>query len=185
MKPLADKFNLTYDAFGSRISEEGASASGSLTLSDAFAGGLEPAPVTPTGKDAAPYRLLSGTIKAAYNSHRSLTGSDTITVVPSMMSGNTGKVISCSWPLVTTTFLDTQFYWKLSPHIFRYGHLNEDKNSKDDPLGGIHTVNECKCVVCYLVPLDKRHTAINIDAFLEMIRFFATLILNADESITM
>ena len=95
MKPLADKFNLTYDAFGSRISEEGASASGSLKLSDAFAGGLEPAPVTPTGKDAAPYRLLSGTIKAAYNSHRSLTGSDTITVVPSMMSGNTGKVISC------------------------------------------------------------------------------------------
>lgn len=150
MKPLADKFNLTYNAFGSRISEEGASASGSLTLSDAFAGGLEPAPVTPTGKDAAPYRLLSGTIKAAYNSHRSLTGSDTITVVPSMMSGNTGKVFSWPcWPLVTT-FLDTLFYWKLSPHIFRYGHQNEDKNSKDDPLGGIHTVNECKCVARYI-----------------------------------
>lgn len=153
LKPLADKFNLTYNAFGSRISEEGASASGSLTLSGAFAGGLEPAPVTPTGKDAAPYRLLSGTIKAAYNSHRSLTGSDTITVVPSMMSGNT----------------DTRFYWKLSAHIFRYGHLNGDKNSKDHPLGNIHTVNE----------------SINIDAFLEMIRFFATLILNSDESITM
>ena len=149
MKPLADKFNLTYDAFGSRISEEGVSASGSLTLSDAFVRGLEPAPVTPTGKDAAPYRLLSGTIKAVYNSHRSLTGSDTITVVPSMMSGNTGKVIPYLLASSDHHFLDTRFYWKLSPHIFRYGH-NEDTNSKDDPLGGIHTVNECKCVASYI-----------------------------------
>ncbi|TFK31147.1 hypothetical protein BDQ12DRAFT_694504 [Crucibulum laeve] len=148
LKSLASKFNLTYNAFGSRISEEGASSSGSLTLSDAFHLGLEPAPVTPTGKDAAPYQLLSGTIKATYNSHRSLVGRDTINVAPGMMSGNT----------------DTRYYWDLSSHIFRYNHHNSGKNS--NALGGIHTVNEF----------------IEIDSFLEMIRFFATLILNADES---
>lgn len=97
LKSLGGKFNLTYSAFGSLISEEGAPASGSLTLSDAFHGGLEPAPITPTGKDASPYQLLSGTIKATYNVHRSLSGlDDSIIVAPSMMSGNTGTYLSSS-----------------------------------------------------------------------------------------
>jgi Gly-Xaa carboxypeptidase len=148
LKSLGDKFNLTYNAFGSRISEEGAPASGSLTLSDAFHGGLEPAPITPTGKDAAPYQLLSGTIQATYNAHRAFQNADSVIVAPSMMSGNT----------------DTRFYWNLSPHIFRYNHHNA--GSAKNPLGGIHTVNEFA----------------EIDAFLEMIRFFTTLILNTDES---
>lgn len=87
---------MTYNAFGSRISEDGAPASGSLTLSDAYNGGLEPAPITPTGKDAAPYQLLSGTIKATYNAHRSLSDKDeSIIVAPGMMSGNTG-ILSAS-----------------------------------------------------------------------------------------
>lgn len=91
LKKLGEKFNLTYTAFGSRISQEGAPASGSLTLSDAYNGSLEPAPVTPTGADAAPYQLLSGTIKATYNAHRSIqTPESEIIVAPSMMSGNTG-----------------------------------------------------------------------------------------------
>jgi Gly-Xaa carboxypeptidase len=82
---------LTYNAFGRRISEEGAPASGSLTLSDAYNGGLEPAPITPTGKDAAPYQLLSGTIKATYNVHRSLLDNDeSVIVTPGILSGNTG-----------------------------------------------------------------------------------------------
>ncbi|KDR80513.1 hypothetical protein GALMADRAFT_60610 [Galerina marginata CBS 339.88] len=148
LKSLGGRFNLSYSAFGSRISEEGAPASGSLTLSDAFNGGLEPAPVTPTGANAAPYHLLSGTIKATYNAHRALRDADSVIVAPSMMSGNT----------------DTRFYWKLSPHIFRYNHQNA--GSSENPLGGIHTVNE----------------SADIDTFLEMIRFFTTLILNADES---
>ena len=87
---LAKHFNLTFHAFGTRISGEGAPSSGSLTLSDAFRSAHEPAPATPTGKNAAPYQFLSGTIKAAYNSHRSLRGSDTIIVSPGMPSGNTG-----------------------------------------------------------------------------------------------
>ncbi|KAF8627116.1 hypothetical protein AX17_006376, partial [Amanita inopinata Kibby_2008] len=88
LEKLASHFNLTYNAFGSSITE-GAPSSGTLTLTDAFLAGLEPAPVTPTGQDAAPYQLLSGTIKAAYNSHRALKGSNNIHVAPGMMTGNT------------------------------------------------------------------------------------------------
>ncbi|PPQ67706.1 hypothetical protein CVT24_002762 [Panaeolus cyanescens] len=152
LKRLAKDFNLTYTAFGERFTEGDAPASGTLTLTDAFGGGsIEPAPITPTGKDAAPYQLLSGTIKATFNAHRSLNVTDSIIVAPSIMSGNT----------------DTRYYWDLSPHIFRYNHQNSG-NSKN-PLGGIHTVNENA----------------NIDSFLEMIRFFTTLILNSDESQTL
>ena len=126
MKHLAKTFNLTYSAFGTQVSEEGAPASGTLTLSDASQDGLEPAPITPTGPDAAPYQLLSGTIKATYNAHRSIDDPDSIIVAPGIMSGNT----------------DTRFYWKLSQHIFRYNHYNA---AGENPLSGVHTVNECTC----------------------------------------
>ena len=94
VESLAKQFNLTYYAFGTRISEEGVPTSGTLTLSDAFRSAHEPAPVTPTDRNAGPYQFLSGTIKAAYNSHRSLQGSDTIVVAPGMPSGNTGVWVS-------------------------------------------------------------------------------------------
>jgi Gly-Xaa carboxypeptidase len=127
---LAKTFNLTYSAFGARISEEGAPASGTLILSNAFDDGLEPAPITPTGADAAPYQLLSGTIKATYNTHRSIVDdADSVIVAPSIMSGNT----------------DTRFYWKLSQHIFRYNHHNA---AGKDPVSGIHTINECTLIFC-------------------------------------
>ena len=129
LKHLAKKFNLTYSAFGGQISEEGAPASGTLTLSNAFRNGLEPAPITPTGADAAPYQLLSGTIKATYNAHRSINDANSIIVAPSIMSGNT----------------DTRFYWKLSPHIFRYNHHNSVGRSV---VSGLHTVNECTSMFC-------------------------------------
>jgi Gly-Xaa carboxypeptidase len=147
LKHPAGTFNLTFSAFGTLVSEEGVPASGTLTLSDAFQVGLEPAPITPTGADAAPYQLLSGTIKATYNAHRSNDTTDSVIVAPGIMSGNT----------------DTRFYWNLSPHIFRYNHHNA---AGKNPLSGVHTVNEFT----------------NVDAFLEMIRFFSTLILNADEA---
>ena len=124
MKHLARTFNLTYSAFGIQISEEGAPASGTLTLSEAFQIGFEPAPITPTGVDAAPYQLLSGTIKATYNAHRSINDTDSVIVAPGLMTGNT----------------DTRFYWKLSRHIFRYNHDNIDEKN---PRSGIHGVNEC------------------------------------------
>ncbi|KAJ6621352.1 hypothetical protein B0H10DRAFT_2163162 [Mycena sp. CBHHK59/15] len=149
LKSLAHKFNLTYNAFGVAMSEEGAPAIGTLTLKDAYGTSLEPAPVSPISGDAsAPYQLLSGTIKATYNAHRSLTASDAISVAPGMSTGNT----------------DTRYYWKLSRSIFRYNHKNSIGTK--DRLSGVHTVNE----------------SMGVDALLEMIRFFTTLILNADES---
>ncbi|KAJ7825060.1 hypothetical protein B0H14DRAFT_3110832 [Mycena olivaceomarginata] len=62
-------------------------------------------------------------------------------------------------PGVMTANTDTRFTWELSKHIFRYGHGSEG-------LGNIHTVDE----------------HIKADAFVEMITFFTTLILNADEA---
>ncbi|KAF4569828.1 hypothetical protein EYR40_008808 [Pleurotus pulmonarius] len=150
LKSLSKKFNLTYTSFGAELSEKDVPSSGTLTLSDAWGTALEPAPITPTGQDAAPYALLAGTIKSTFNSHRSLQG-DNIAMSPGIMSGNT----------------DTRYYWKLSDHIFRYNHHNQGNSS--NVLGGVHTVNE----------------SLDVDAFLEMIRFFTTLILNADESVTL
>ncbi|KAH9962677.1 carboxypeptidase S [Russula dissimulans] len=150
LRHLAKEFNLTFTAFGSAISgdsEDGASAR-TLTLADAWGTALEPAPVTPTGKDSAPWQLLSGTIKATYNAHRSSEGADNIFVSPGIMTGNT----------------DTRYYWNLTRHIVRYNHQNGG-NSRALP-NNIHTVNE----------------HIRADNFVEVIRFFTTLILNADES---
>ncbi|KIK37885.1 hypothetical protein CY34DRAFT_15390 [Suillus luteus UH-Slu-Lm8-n1] len=145
---LASQFNLSYTAFGARITDADAPAFGTLTLSEAYTHGLEPAPVSPTGHDAVPYQLLSGTIRAAYNSHRGLSNDDSLIISPGIMSGNT----------------DTRYYWKLTEHIFRYGHTDGARGGSI--ISGVHTVNE----------------AIKISNFVEMIRFFTTLILNVDES---
>ncbi|TBU60979.1 carboxypeptidase S [Dichomitus squalens] len=145
LKQLAHQFNLSYTAFGSQLTEEGAPAYGTLTLSDAWGTALAPAPISPI--DAPEYALLSGTIKATYNAHRSLTGDENIVVAPGIMSGNT----------------DTRYYWALTPHIYRYNHHNGGNTT--GIASGVHTINE------FLVA----------DAFYEQIRFFTTLILNADE----
>ncbi|KAG6809472.1 hypothetical protein H0H92_016114 [Tricholoma furcatifolium] len=145
LRGLAEKFNLTYTAFGKLISAEDAPSSGTLTLSDAYGDALNPAPVTPTSADAMPWKLLSGSIKATFSSHRSAKNKQDIIVSPGMSSGNT----------------DTRFYWDLTPHIFRYNHIPES-----DGPSGVHTVNE----------------HIKIDDFVEIIRFFTTLILNTDEA---
>ncbi|THU91182.1 carboxypeptidase S [Dendrothele bispora CBS 962.96] len=154
--PLAEHFNLTYDAFGQTLGPSSTCPSaGTLRLTSG--GGLNPAPVTPImWGQAAPYEFLSGTIKGVYRAHRSLTeGAENvlnkqldIIVAPGMPTGNT----------------DTKYYWKLTPHIFRYNHHNQgsDKNA----LSGAHTVNE----------------HVTAESLLETINFFVTLILNADES---
>ncbi|KAJ7291940.1 hypothetical protein C8J57DRAFT_1274231 [Mycena rebaudengoi] len=144
---LASKFNLSVTAYGKKLTDYSTSA-GSLTFSALQT--LEPAPITPTGADVAPYQLLSGTIQSAFKTHRSLknAGDDTpIFVTPGMMSGNT----------------DTQYNWPLSKHIYRYGH---DNYLGGIGLGNVHTVNE----------------HISADAFVEMITFSTTLILNMDEA---
>lgn len=91
LKSLAREHNLSYTAFGVDMDvDTNGPSCGTVTLSKAFESGLEPAPITPTGGDGVPYRLLSGSIKAAYNSHRGVSGDDHIIVSPGMMSGNTG-----------------------------------------------------------------------------------------------
>ena len=95
LKHLAKEFNLTYTAFGSAISTDVGSTAGALTLTDAWGTALEPAPITPTGEDSAPWQLLSGTIKATFNAHRNLDGVDNIFVSPGIMSGNTGVYLPC------------------------------------------------------------------------------------------
>ncbi|KAH9000506.1 carboxypeptidase S [Lactarius akahatsu] len=144
LKHLANEFNLSFTAFGLDVTPDGAPSAGKLTLTEAWESGLEPAPVTPTDEDSAPWQLLSGTIKATYNAHRGLEGADNIFVSPGVMSGNT----------------DTRYYWKLTPHIVRYNHKSKMDNNAP------HTVNE----------------HIRAESFVEMIRFFTTLILNVDEA---
>ncbi|KAI0251446.1 carboxypeptidase S [Lactifluus subvellereus] len=145
LKDLANEFNLSFTAFGSVIFPEDESTEGTLTLTDAYGTALEPAPVTPTDEDSAPWQLLSGTIKATYNAQRGLEG-DNVVVSPGILGGNT----------------DTRHYWKLTPHIVRYGHIDAGT------AHGVHTVNE----------------HIRARSFVEMIRFFTTLILNVDETTT-
>ena len=69
LNDLAKRFNLTFDAFGKEII--GGAAQGKLTLGDYANSALPPAPVTvTTGEEAEAYRLLSGTIKAAFGSYQ-------------------------------------------------------------------------------------------------------------------
>ena len=103
LKHLAKEFNLTYTAFGSAISTNDGPTAGTLTLTEAWGTPLEPAPVTPTDEDSAPWRLLSGTIKATFNAHRGLDGENNIFVSPGIMSGNTG---GCTRPVCGQSKVD-------------------------------------------------------------------------------
>jgi Gly-Xaa carboxypeptidase len=99
LSKLAHKFNLSVTAFGDEITPSGAPAFGKLTIEDAWGASLEPAPITPTGADAVPYRILSGTIRATYDSHREVAGKKNekdIIISPGIMSGNTGMCSSSS-----------------------------------------------------------------------------------------
>lgn len=88
--PLATRFNLTFSAFGVNISEGN---KGHITLSTQHP--LDSAPLTPV--EGAAYKVLSGTIKAAFNAHRSFTGNDSeIVVIPGVPSANTGEDRSAS-----------------------------------------------------------------------------------------
>ncbi|CAK5268850.1 unnamed protein product [Mycena citricolor] len=64
---------------------------------------------------------------------------------------------------------DTSFYWTLSPNIFRYGHGNSAGLAQEQMRENLHTVDE----------------SLNADDFVEMIRFFVTLMLSADESLAL
>ncbi|KAJ7115872.1 hypothetical protein C8R44DRAFT_216220 [Mycena epipterygia] len=142
VSPIAAEFNMSLHAFG-RSPAQDAVQKNLITLTDAFGTALEPSPVTPV--NGGPYELLAGTIKA--------------TLETSERYNSTGVIISPSLGLGNT---DTQFYWNLTRHIFRYSHYGDS----DDYYNGLHTVNE----------------AVRGEAVVEHVRFFTTFILNSDET---
>jgi Gly-Xaa carboxypeptidase len=89
LKDLANEFNFSFTAFGLAIIPEDESTERALTLTDAYGTAWEPAPMTPSDEDSAPWQLLSGTIKATYNAQRGLEG-DNVVVSPGILGGNTG-----------------------------------------------------------------------------------------------
>ncbi|GJJ11290.1 hypothetical protein Clacol_005522 [Clathrus columnatus] len=150
LKPVSDEYNLSFNHFGDLFSSE-SSDSGSVSVFDAFQSALEPAPVSPAGH-AKPWSLLSSTIRAVFEdvvgNEVSLRPDSALQIVvgPGQTLGN------------------TQYYWKLTPHIFRFSPFFRENAVY--PGGGIHTVNE----------------AISIHAMTDQVRFFTVLILNTDES---
>ena len=109
LRPLANAFNLSYVAFGADITDSKAPVYGSLTLSDAFeVEPLKPAPITPTD-GTAPFELLSGTIKATFNSHRGIEGDDNIIVTPGVMPCNTGEYRPSYSPCACTGMMGTRY----------------------------------------------------------------------------
>jgi Gly-Xaa carboxypeptidase len=73
------------------VTEAGVPAYGTLNLADAWGVSLDPAPITPTdGDDAAPFKLIAGSIKATHNAFHNITGDNNVIVSPGIMSGNTG-----------------------------------------------------------------------------------------------
>ncbi|CAE6433271.1 unnamed protein product [Rhizoctonia solani] len=63
-------------------------------------------------------------------------------------------------PALMSGNTDTKFYWKLTKHIFRYNH-----HFASDLYNGAHTANE----------------AYKASGFVDMMKFFTTLIINADQ----
>ncbi|CDO72068.1 hypothetical protein BN946_scf184962.g11 [Trametes cinnabarina] len=151
VQPVAERFGLDLDAFGENVvlpSDGERESAGLLRISDAFGTALEPAPITPMG-ESGPFKLLSGTIIGVLGASNRTGYDKKIFVAPGMSTGN-------------TVLPDTKHYWKLTKHIFRYGHINTA-----DSYNGAHTVNE----------------ALRAEGFIEAIRFFTWIILNADESL--
>lgn len=77
---------------------------------------------------------------------------------------------------------DTKFYWSLTRNIFRFEYLSTDAGD------GAHTVDESKpllfsCVSMHgLISFYPFAIEIRADNWLDSIRFYTLLILNADES---
>ncbi|KAI0056924.1 Zn-dependent exopeptidase [Artomyces pyxidatus] len=143
LAPLAEELNLTLDAFGS--GSEGATrpSSGHVQVSVGYGLEFESSPVTVTGPESKPWTLLSGTILSTFES------------APGSPHAGKPKIVA------PALVLDTRHYWALTPHIFRYVHIDHR-----DLHGASHSVNE----------------AIRAKGYIEMIRFYARLILNADEA---
>ncbi|KAH9917550.1 uncharacterized protein B0H18DRAFT_1034167 [Fomitopsis serialis] len=166
LRPVAESLNLTVDPFpedDASLADEhrgvprlGPSA-GRVVLSDAFDTALEPAPVSPT--DSEQWRILAGTIRAAWGGPHS--EHDSVTEGTRASQGSGAEVV-----VVPSLLAGIPFYWRLTPHIFRYNHYY----ARDGPAdGNIHTVNE----------------ACEAQGLVGMVHFFIGLLLNVDETRSM
>jgi Gly-Xaa carboxypeptidase len=180
VEPVAAKFNLSLTSFGEVITDPSVPYYGSIVLSGGSWGNrLEPAPTSPY-KGSVSFDIFSGTIKSVYNTHRGLEGDDNIKVYPSYMSGNTGRTpTDLKYSLNSRASIDTKHCWKLSENIYRYNHQN---GLGGRGMGNIHTVDESKLAALRtILELTAEILGMSVDSLLEMVEFFTTLILNADE----
>ncbi|KAJ3731848.1 carboxypeptidase S [Lentinula guzmanii] len=154
LKSLASEFNLTFISFGETISDVHApSAYGSLVLSDAFMINNSLAPAP-----------ITPTFGHRARPYELLSGT-----IQATYNSHRGLELESHHVVVApgmpTGNTDTRRYWDLSDgQILRYNHRNS--LAFKDVAGGMHTVDE----------------NLPVEAFLEMIWFFTTLILNSDES---
>lgn len=91
--------------------------------------------------------------------------------------------------------IDTKWYWDLTKHIFRYAHWNAGNTTI---VGhGVHTVNEGMLdfllalpqlglsvldILWSLMVILGVATAVRAVDFVEIIRFYTTLLLNVNEA---
>jgi Gly-Xaa carboxypeptidase len=153
LSPAADKFNLSFSAFGKDLStgQNPTASNRILTVNDAYGYATQPVPKAPTFGSPA-WDVLAGTIVSSFQAFRKnefekRKDENGILVVPSMSTGNT----------------DVRYYGDLTKNIYRYVHKNSGGSSR---LSNVHTVNE----------------SMNAKSFVEMIGFFTTLVLNMDEA---
>ncbi|ELU39297.1 carboxypeptidase s [Rhizoctonia solani AG-1 IA] len=158
-------YNLSAEAFGKNVSRGKAPFYGTVTASTTDTTAIDVAPVSPTDSEAKPWNVLSSSIRGAYrDSKNPKVAEGDIIVSPALMSGN------------TAIFSDTKFYWKLTKHIFRYNH-----HFASDLYNGAHTANEGTRKHSALIRILTSYSAYKASGFVDMIKFFTTLIINADQ----
>lgn len=88
LSPLAEKFNLTFDAFGDGLDAiSGVPSSGLLRLAEAWDSALEPAPVTPWIDNPA-FDFVAGTIQTVARTSKRWNNTNLpVAVAPGIMSG--------------------------------------------------------------------------------------------------
>ncbi|KZV64635.1 carboxypeptidase S [Peniophora sp. CONT] len=120
LAPVADKYNLTLDVFGTTYGS--GPAFGHLKIATAFDEPVPPAPDAPT-YGSTPWALLAGTIRSTLlDGHR-----------PDLPKATSAAVS----PMVGLGTTDTKYYSLLTDYIYRYHHLDAG-----DSYNGAHTVNE-------------------------------------------
>lgn len=189
-------FNLSYVAFDTQITTAFDEPTyGSLVLSKPVGHGREPAPVSPT--DEAPFRILSGSVKAAYATHRGLVdGEDELVVSPGIKSGNTGALVIllvCEERRYSGSENDTGYDRYEILLEFDEAHLPVRALEcwKLDEFEDARSAHDKRAYVALSTSLDHLHldrrlpnfaTGIRVDDFIEIIRYYTTLILNVDEA---